>query len=122
MNAKQITVTIPATARKGFGRDAQWTVTVSGVANGSGATMRDAKESAAEHFYALAMNAATMPAMVRDDDGAVWVFTAHGSGYMGSRIRPGAESASIGTTYGEGTPEQAAEYIVRYHPGAVRIG
>ena len=122
MDAKPTTLTVPATARKGFGRDAPWTVTVLGIANGSGPTMRDAKESAAEHFTALAMNAATMPAMVRDGDGAVWVFTAHGSGYLGSRIRPGAESASIGTTYGEGTPEEAAERIVRHHAGAVRIG
>lgn len=118
---KATTVTIPATARKGFGRGAQWTVTVNGVANGYGQTERAAREDAAQHFAALAVNAAVMPAMVRDDDGAVWVFTAHGSGHLGSRIRPGAESVALGVEYGEGSPGEAAEQIVRSHAGAVRL-
>jgi hypothetical protein len=122
MERKHTTITIPALIGKEYGRDGGWGATVAGIAVGYAPTQREAKERASRTVLELASNAATMPAMVRDDDGAVWVFTAHGSGHVGSRIRPGAESASIGTTYGEGTPEEAAERIVRHHAGAVRIG
>lgn len=80
MTEKPTTVNLPAIAVKGFGRNAEWSVSVNGVIGGRGATLSGARENATENVTAVLGNMYAGPAFGQDDDGTFIVAVPHGSG------------------------------------------
>jgi hypothetical protein len=121
MTTKDTTVSVPATASKGWERGSAWVVDVPGTpVRGAGASLAAARQEAGHGLATLAANVTELPALVRDGDGSLWIFTAHPDGYRGMRLR--ADDTTAGCSMvGAGTPAAAADMLARNHDGAVRL-
>lgn len=119
--SKTTTVAVDAHAAKGWRKGSEWVVTVPGTpVFASGPTLTHARHDAGQQLATAAANATELPALVRDGDGSLWVFTPHADGYRATRL--GADDKTSGcTTIGGGTPADAADAIVVHHAGAVRL-
>ena len=121
MIQKDTTITLGATALKTpreYGRDAAWTV-VSPV-YGHGTTLAEARVDASIQLDELVRNTAELPAVVRDVDGRLRIFTARADGYRETRIHPDDKASGV-TWCGSGSPSSAADAVVRERPGSVRL-
>lgn len=106
---KATTIPLPATGRKGFGRDAHWTVSVLGLVNGHGATLADAKASAAQTAHDIISNCTSAPAFAIDDDGSTIVAVAQGSGT--AIYRWPTEGRPSEVSYRDGSPADAVASV-----------
>ncbi len=109
---KSTTVALPATAWKGFGRGAQWTV-ASGRVTGHGDTLGAARTRAAATVADLLANVTTPPAFARDDDGSLIVAVAHGSGVLHYRVT-GDRAREV--SFCDGPPAESLARVPHYTP------
>ncbi len=118
---KGTTVALVAHASKGWQRGSQWTVTVPETfLYGSGDTLAAARESVAEQALAALVAGSELPALVRDGDGSLWIFTPCRDGNRSIRVRPDGTVSGCVTVSG-GSPAYSADMIVKHHEGATRI-
>lgn len=118
---KETSITLPVKARKGFGRDAHTTVTLSnGLVNASAPTLAEAKQKLVENVLSTITSATMAPTFVVNDDGALLVFLPSLGGTDEWRLDLIAGTARC-VSYREGTPEDAAASIVTHHHGAAKL-
>ncbi len=88
---KSVTVTIPASAHKGFGRDAGWTVAVvdGSMVVGVGSSLAQARMNAATTAVDVIRTAMDGPAFALDDDGGLVVAVPWGTGSIHYKVRDG---------------------------------
>jgi hypothetical protein len=121
MTSKDTTITIPAHASQGWQKGSPWVVTVGGAPiYASDKSIVKARAQAGEEAARLIANVTELPALVRDGDGSLWVLTPHADGHRCMRLRPD-DTVSGCTSFGGGTPAEAADSIVRNHEGSVRL-
>lgn len=114
MDAKTTTVAFPATARKGFGRDANWTVTVlDGVVAGHGATLTQARSNAATTAADIIRSLTGNPAFALDDDGGLVIAVPSGTGSAVYKVHAGRARLIASHMY---PPEQALAGAHHYTP------
>lgn len=110
------TVNLPATAKKGFGRDAVWTVTVVGFEEtdyglyGYGPTFKEARANATVCAVELLRGVNIDPAFARDDDGSLIVVIPHGGDTRTYRIND--KGWALIASGGPSTPE---EFVSKVH-------
>jgi len=100
---KDVKVSVTGTASRGFGRDAQWKVTLFGLISGYGATQAEAREAAIAALGDAVRQMHTAPEFARDDDGTLIVAVPDGGGTAVYRV----DSRARNTEFRYGTPEQA---------------
>ena len=108
---KDVKVSVTGTASRGFGRDAQWKVTLFGLISGYGATQAEAREAAIAALSAAVGQMHTAPEFARDDDGTLIVAVADGGGTAVYRVD---DSRARNTEFRYGTPEQAVTSADHY--------
>jgi len=91
MDEKAVTVSLPATARKGFGRPVSWSVSldVDPTTVGTGPSLTEARAKLAGTAEAIIANATAGPAFAYDDDGGLVVAVPYGTGSMHYKLIDG---------------------------------